>query len=86
MKYNLNDYRIEVDKLGKIIIYLRKSREDIIDGRYASTEETLARHEEQLQQWAEANLGYRIPENHIFKEVVSGEKIRNRRKKSNQKH
>ena len=78
MKYNLNDYRIEVDKLGKIIIYLRKSREDIIDGRYASTEETLARHEEQLQQWAEANLGYRIPENHIFKEVVSGEKIKNR--------
>lgn len=76
--YNINDYIIELDKIGKIIIYLRKSREDIIDGRYASTEETLARHEEQLQQWAEANIGYRIPEKHIFKEVVSGEKIQNR--------
>lgn len=77
-KYDINEYVVKLDKLGKIIIYLRKSREDIIDGRYASTEETLSRHEEQLQQWAENNLGYRIPEDYIFKEVVSGEKIKNR--------
>ncbi len=78
MFYNMNDYHIELDKLGKVIIYLRKSREDMIDGRYASDEETLSRHEEQLQTWAKANLGYEIPEDCIFKEVVSGEKIKTR--------
>jgi hypothetical protein len=76
--YDFNDYVIKLDKLGKIIIYLRKSREDMIDGRYASDEETLSRHEEQLQQWAEDKLGYRIPEDCIYKEVGSGEKIKTR--------
>lgn len=76
--YDINDYTIKLDKLGKIIIYLRKSREDMIDGRYASDEETLSRHEEQLQQWAEDKLGYRIPEENIYKEVGSGEKIKTR--------
>lgn len=77
-KYDIRDYTIKLDSLGKIIIYLRKSREDMIDGRYASDEETLARHEEQLQQWAKINLGYNIPPENIFKEVGSGEKIKNR--------
>ena len=76
--FDINDYHIALDKLGKIIIYLRKSREDLIDGRYASDEETLARHEEQLQQWAEKNLGYRIPAEYIYKEIGSGEKISSR--------
>lgn len=76
--YDINDYAIKLDKLGKIIIYLRKSREDMIDGRYASDEETLSRHEEQLQQWAEEKLGYRIPPENIYKEVGSGEKIKTR--------
>lgn len=76
--YNISDYEIKLDKLGKIIIYLRKSREDLIDGRYASDEETLSRHEEQLQQWALQRLGYKIPPEHIYKEVESGEKIKNR--------
>lgn len=75
---NYNDYSIDIDKLGKIIIYLRKSREDMIDGRYASDEETLSRHEEQLQEWARRNLGYEIPQENIFKEVGSGEKIKSR--------
>ena len=75
MLYNTNDYHIELNKLGKVIIYLRKSREDMIDGRYASDEETLSRHLGQLQDWAKRNLGYEIPEENIFKEVVSGEKI-----------
>ena len=75
---DINDYTIKLDKLGKIIIYLRKSREDMIDGRYASDEETLSRHEEQLQQWARANLGYEIPPENIYKEVGSGEKIKTR--------
>lgn len=78
MFYNMDDYRIELDKLGKVIIYLRKSREDLIDGRYASDEETLARHEGQLQEWAKYNLGHEIPQEDIYKEVVSGEKISDR--------
>ena len=76
--YDISEYVIKLDKLGKIIIYLRKSREDMIDGRYASDEETLSRHEEQLQQWAENNLGYKIPPEDVYKEVGSGEKIKNR--------
>lgn len=76
--YDINEYVIKLDKLGKIIIYLRKSREDMIDGRYASDEETLSRHEEQLQQWAKTNLGYEIPSENIYKEVGSGEKIKTR--------
>lgn len=75
MLYNIEDYHIELNKLGKVIIYLRKSREDMIDGRYASDEETLSRHLGQLQDWAKRNLGYEIPEENIYKEVVSGEKI-----------
>ena len=77
MMYNMNDYHIELDKLGKIIIYLRKSREEMSDFKQ-TTEETLARHEEILQKWAKANLGYEIPEEHIFREVVSGETISDR--------
>jgi hypothetical protein len=73
----MNDYHIELDKLGKIIIYLRKSREEMSDFKQ-TTEETLARHEEILQKWAKANLGYEIPEEHIFREVVSGETIEDR--------
>lgn len=76
--YNIDDYSFDVDKLGKIIIYLRKSREDMIDGRYASDEETLSRHEEQLQAWAKNTLGYEIPPENIYKEVGSGEKIKSR--------
>lgn len=76
--YDINDYAIKLDKLGRIIIYLRKSREDMIDGRYASDEETLSRHEEQLQQWARNNLGHEIPPEDIYKEVGSGEKIKTR--------
>ena len=72
--YNINDYQIELDKLGKIIIYLRKSREEMSDFKQ-TTEETLARHEEILQKWAKANLGYEIPSEDVFREVVSGETI-----------
>ena len=52
----------------KIIIYLRKSREEQING-YGSVEFTLERHEEILQTWALNNLGYKIPEECIFREV-----------------
>lgn len=61
----------------KIIIYLRKSREEQING-YGSVEFTLERHEEILQTWALNNLGAKIPEEYIFREVGSSETISNR--------
>lgn len=54
------------------IIYLRKSR---ADSPNESVEEVLARHEAELQEFAERELGGRIPENCIFREIVSGETI-----------
>lgn len=54
------------------LIYLRKSRADSQD---ESIEEVLAKHEEMLQELAERELGGRIPEHCIFREVVSGETI-----------
>ena len=76
--FGTQEFTIAFDRLGKIIVYLRKSREDMIDGRYASDEETLSRHEEQLQAWAKSTLGYEIPQENIFKEIGSGEKIKSR--------
>lgn len=61
----------------KIIIYLRKSREEMING-YGSVEITLERHEEILQTWAIQNLGAKIPEENIYREVGSGETISER--------
>lgn len=57
------------------IIYLRKSR---ADNPHESVEEVLAKHEAQLQEYAERELGGRIPEHCIFREVVSGETIAER--------
>ena len=54
------------------IIYLRKSRADSPD---ESVEEVLAKHETMLQELAERELGGRIPEGCIFREIVSGETI-----------
>jgi len=57
------------------IIYLRKSRADNPD---ESVEEVLAKHEAMLQELAERELGGRIPEHCIFREIVSGETIEER--------
>ena len=54
------------------ILYLRKSRKDNPD---ESIEEVLAKHEARLQELAERELGHRIPEECIIREVVSGESI-----------
>lgn len=59
------------------IIYLRKSR---ADNPNESVEEVLAKHEEMLQEYAERELGGRIPERCIFREIVSGETIEERPK------
>ena len=57
------------------IIYLRKSRQDDPN---ESVEEVLAKHEKDLQELAERELGGRIPESCIFREIVSGETIEER--------
>lgn len=57
---------------GAYIIYLRKSRSD---NPNESVEEILAKHETMLQELAERELGGRIPEHCIFREIVSGETI-----------
>ena len=60
---------------GEVIIYLRKSRSD---DPSLTVEEVLEKHEQRLQEWAKNNLGDQIPEENIFREVVSGETIDDR--------
>ena len=55
--------------LEEYLIYLRKSRSD---NPKETVEETLARHEEELQSHAKEHLGGYIGEENIYREVVSG--------------
>lgn len=57
------------------VIYLRKSRSD---NEFETVEEVLYRHEKQLQEYAAKTFGHRIPEEDIYREVVSGETIEDR--------
>lgn len=57
------------------IMYLRKSR---ADNPHESVEEVLEKHETILQEMAVRDLGGRIPEHCIYREVVSGETIAER--------
>ena len=57
------------------LMYLRKSRQDDPN---ETVEEVLAKHEAILQEWAKRELGHEIPEDCIFREVVSGESIAER--------
>ncbi len=57
------------------LIYLRKSR---ADGEYETVEEVLAKHYRILQDYAASKLGGTIPEECIYREVVSGETIQDR--------
>jgi DNA invertase Pin-like site-specific DNA recombinase len=57
------------------IIYLRKSRQD--DPR-ETVEEVLEKHETMLQEYAQKTFGGKIPEENIYREVVSGESIDDR--------
>lgn len=57
------------------LMYLRKSRQDNPD---ETVEEVLAKHEAILQEWAIRELGHEIPEDCIYREVVSGESISER--------
>ena len=51
------------------IMYLRKSRQD---DPSETVEEVLSKHETQLQEWARNNLGREIPEDCIYREIISG--------------
>ena len=54
---------------GTYLMYLRKSRADNPD---ESVEEVLSKHEKLLQDYFLRELGHRIPEDCIYREVVSG--------------
>lgn len=57
------------------LIYLRKSRQDDPN---ETVEEVLSKHEQALQEYAMRELGGFIPEENIYREVVSGERIDDR--------
>ena len=59
----------------EILDYLRKSQSD---DPLLTVEEVLAKHEALLDEWAEKNLGGKVPEENKFREVVSGETIKGR--------
>ena len=59
----------------EILDYLRKSQSD---DPLLTVEEVLSRHEVQLDEWAERNLGGKVPEANKFREVVSGETLKER--------
>ena len=58
-----------------VLAYLRKSR---ADDPLLTVEEVLSKHEQILDEWAERNIGARVPEENKFREVVSGETIADR--------
>lgn len=59
----------QLSKDGTYLIYLRKSRADNPD---ESVEEVLAKHEKLLQDYFKKELGHPIPEDCIYREVISG--------------
>lgn len=76
---NYMDYRpyniLSTIAVNQILVYLRKSRQD---DPVETVEEVLSRHEMQLQDFAMHTFGARIPEENIYREVVSGETIEDR--------
>ena len=54
---------------GEYLLYLRKSRSDSPD---SSVEEVLAKHEKMMQDYFLRELGHKIPEENIYREIVSG--------------
>ena len=59
-------------KPEEILIYLRKSR---TDDPALSVSETVAKHEQMLDDWCRSHLGDLVPERNRFREVLSGETI-----------
>ena len=65
----------ELFKPDEIIDYLRKSQSD---DPLLTVEEVLAKHEAILDEWDERHLSAKVPEENRFREVVSGETIKER--------
>ncbi len=61
--------------LEEVLEYLRKSQSD---DPTLTVEEVLANHERILDEWTERNLGGKVPEAQKFREVVSGETMKER--------
>lgn len=72
--YRFYDYS-SLFKLEEVLIYLRKSQSD---DPTLTVEEVLSKHEAILDEWALQNLGAVVPEENKFREVVSGETLKNR--------
>ena len=69
-------YRPQIDlKPEEVLDYLRKSQSD---DPLLTVEEVLAKHETILDRWAEQHLGGKVPEENKFREVVSGETLKER--------
>ena len=66
---------MEIKSTDVFLLYLRKSRQD---NESETVEQVLERHEKQLQEYAIKTFGYRIKEENIYREVVSGETIEDR--------
>lgn len=61
--------------LEEILEYLRKSQSD---DPLLTVEEVLQKHETILDEWSEKHFGAKVPEQNKFREVVSGETIKER--------
>ena len=59
----------------EVLGYLRKSQSD---DPLLTVEEVLSKHETILDEWAEKHLGGKVPEENKFREVVSGETLKER--------
>lgn len=59
----------------EVLDYLRKSRSD---DPLMTVEEVLSKHEAMLDEWAEKHLGGIVPEKNKFREIVSGETLKER--------
>ena len=62
-------------KLEEILEYLRKSQSD---DPLLTVEEVLEKHERILDEWSERHFGAKVPEDNKFREIVSGETIKER--------
>lgn len=59
----------------EVLDYLRKSQSD---DPLLSVEEVLSKHETILDEWAEKHLGGKVPEENKYREVISGETLKDR--------
>lgn len=67
-----NEQLTNLMNVDEILVYLRKSRADNPD---ETVEEVLSKHEESIQNYVIKLFGKKIPEENIYREVVSGETI-----------